>query len=93
MNRIIGTGLFLLALIVVGTPAAKAETRIERQLQQTHSPTIGSNVTVPPKPLPVSLMPWSVNESGGRPTIAPLSERDRLIQERFLLQLIPAQPH
>lgn len=88
--------LAVLKLSVEGVPSASAETRLELlskpgTLEQVRKPTVQQSVK--------QSSPQSLDSSQQQSTLdcettsekAQLSERDRLIQERFLIKIIPAE--
>jgi hypothetical protein len=88
MKRMIGTGLSLLLLTALTVPSAKAETKIDRQLQLTH-PTRTTNGVTMQSPMDASTQE-KTNVTEGQvaeqKTVTSeqtpnLSERDRIIQE------------
>lgn len=97
MKRTLIVALAILKVAVVDTSNEKAETRLEQLSKQNNSEQVRSE-TVEQRSLNPSseglknpqqkqlLLP-ATNSS----EMTQLSERDRLIQERFLIKIIPAQ--
>lgn len=97
MKRTLIVALAILKVAVVDTSDAKAETRLEQLSKQNNSEQVRSE-TVEQR----SLNPSSQGLKNSQPKqlLLPvtssseetqLSERDRLIQERFLIKIIPGQ--
>lgn len=88
--------LAILKLTVEGVPSASAETRLEQLLEFIASEQSQENVL----PQPVNKTPAKALENTQQqPSLfgeitsekTQLSERDRLIQERFLIKIISAE--
>lgn len=97
MKRTLIVALAILKVAVVDTSDAKAETRLEQLSKQNNSEQVRSE-TVEQR----SLNPSSQELKNSQPKqlllpvtnsseVTQLSERDRLIQERFLIKIIPPQ--
>ena len=97
MKRTLIVALAILKVAVVDTSDVKAETRLEQLSKQNNSEQVRSETVEQrslnpsseglknPQPKQLLLPVTSSSEE------TQLSERDRLIQERFLIKIIPGQ--
>jgi len=88
--------LAVLKLSVEGIPSASAETRLEQLVEPDTLEQVRDNTSqqAAEKSSPQALDSTQQQPSSVRKTTSEesqLSERDRLIQERFLIKIIPAQ--
>lgn len=98
MNRVITTGLFVLALAALNAPNANANTRLGQQLRLTQPNFNATQSSVQPAAERSTVEKLKATDTQTQPVITvqptanqPLSERDRLILERQQLRLIPRQ--
>lgn len=95
MERTLVTGLSILLISALIAPNATAKTRIEAQLQLTHSNQLTTNDSTQPAAKDGNqIQPTPTNQQARRTdanTQNKLSERDRIIREYQTQTVIPAQ--
>ena len=95
MKRVFLIALTVLKLSVDGVPSASAETRMRQLPESITVEQVRKNIPQQPdqqaatQELDPSQQQPHIHEKTSDQT--QLSERDRLIQERFLIKIIPAQ--
>lgn len=97
MKRVLIVALAILKVAVVDTTDANAEMRLEQlfkqnSLEQVKDEKSGDrSPTSPAQALQKSQPKQASLQSANSAEAAQLPERDRLLQERFLIKIIPAQ--